>query len=396
MLETTADYQRLLRHVGRQYADCGLFFEPHLIGTAEPRVHFCGRGSGFVRDCPGGHSWFTPIGCGSPWCLACQGLRADLRSERLHRDLNALGAAVRGFNRGRSSSVGRVVFTLHPKHHATASARRGSGDAIKRAAGAIARTLDVPRRELAVFGTFHPTSSTRPWVSFPHFEVYWLHARIAADSVQRLPWHDATSGRIIDADGLRESWGAVYPESVNLEVSWFKWSDSSKRYLERDGRKVRSLASSLRYSLRPFTEDVWHALAERPIPSLWMVNGDDWGSEPLVRASGRGGRVDSAEVVEGLSREGGVTLWPGYHRVRRYGALASRGFTDRLSRLEEALGPLREQEGTGGTCPECEGSLSVRMGGNRPCLIHARYDAFEFEHLDGILVQGERYAEVEP
>ena len=214
VLETTADYQRLLRHVGRQYADCGLFFEPHLIGTAEPRVHFCGRGSGFVRDCPGGHSWFTPIGCGSPWCLACQGLRADLRSERLHRDLNALGAAVRGFNRGRSSSVGRVVFTLHPKHHATASARRGSGDAIKRAAGAIARTLDVPKRELAVFGTFHPTSSTRPWVSFPHFEVYWLHARIAADSVQRLPWHDATSGRIIDADGLRESWGAVYPESV--------------------------------------------------------------------------------------------------------------------------------------------------------------------------------------
>jgi hypothetical protein len=38
----------------------------------------------------------------------------------------------------------------------------------------------------------------------------------------------------------------------------------------------------------------------------------------------------------------------------------------------------------------------VSMRVNCPCLIHARYDAFEFEHLDGILVQGERYAEVEP
>ena len=270
--ETTADYQRLLRHVGREYADCGLYFEPTLVSTPESIVFFCGRGSGFVRDCPGGHSWYTPLGCGSSWCLACQGLRADIRAERLHRDMNALGAAVRGFNRGKPATIGRIVFTLHPKHHATARTRRGSGDAIKRACQSIAHTLGIPISELAVCGTFHPTSSSKPWVSFPHFEVYWLHAQLFSDSANPLPWHNARSGHIIDADSLRESWGKVYPDSVNLEVSWFKWSKDSERYLERDGSKVRSLRSSMRYSLRPFTEDVWHALAERPVPSLWMVN----------------------------------------------------------------------------------------------------------------------------
>ena len=394
--ETTADYQRLLRHVGREYADCGLYFEPTLVSTPESIVFFCGRGSGFVRDCPGGHSWYTPLGCGSSWCLACQGLRADIRAERLHRDMNALGAAVRGFNRGKPATIGRIVFTLHPNHHATARTRRGSGDAIKRACQSIAHTLGIPISELAVCGTFHPTSSSKPWVSFPHFEVYWLHAQLFSDSANPLPWHNARSGHIIDADSLRESWGKVYPDSVNLEVSWFKWSKDSERYLERDGSKVRSLRSSMRYSLRPFTEDVWHALAERPVPSLWMVNGDDWGKEPLVRGSVRTGRVPSDEVVEGLSREGGVTLWRGYHRVRRYGYIACRGFKDRLAVLEKALGPLREEEGGSGVCPECDGGLKVRMGDTRPCLIHARFDVSEFDLLSGVLVRGETYAEVEP
>ena len=59
------------------------------------------------------------------------------------------------------------------------------------------------------------------------------------------------------------------------------------------------------------------------------------------------------EVVEGLEGTGGVLLWPRFHRVRRYGALAARGFRARLESLYAALGQKPPEWTPVCPCPEC-------------------------------------------
>ena len=52
--------------------------EDSLLGYAMDRSalwdsRHCGRGSGLHRICEGDHEMFTPLGCGSKWCLRCLG-----------------------------------------------------------------------------------------------------------------------------------------------------------------------------------------------------------------------------------------------------------------------------------------------------------------------------------
>jgi hypothetical protein len=125
------------------------------------------------------------------------------------------------------------------------------------------------------------------------------------------------------------------------------------------------------------------------------VNGDRYDTEPVVRGSTRDGRADPVEVAEGLGRAGGVTLWPGFHRVRRYGMLCTRGFKTRLAQLEEALGELREEQGLADCpCPTCEEPLEVMMEGERLCFIH--HAVAEFDHCSGVLAAGTTWTGVEP
>lgn len=103
-------YARILSQIGRRSATGEPELEarawpsglgPWIPGESSPtylrpvaqvlsRARSCGRGAGLRRICEGDHSFFTPLGCGSPWCLRCSGLLADMRASRVHRDLRAL------------------------------------------------------------------------------------------------------------------------------------------------------------------------------------------------------------------------------------------------------------------------------------------------------------------
>jgi hypothetical protein len=103
------------------------------------------------------------------------------------------------------------------------------------------------------------------------------------------------------------------------------------------------------------------------VPRLWTVKGDEWSlDENLCRASAHdGGMADPDEVRDGLDAAGGVTLWPGFHRVRRFGWLRSAGFQSRQAALEDAQHIKRPSSEAGcecGLCPVCEEPLKVELG----------------------------------
>jgi len=277
--------------------------------------------------------------------------------------------------------------------------RKGSGQVQSRAVEALCRTLQIKRTNLAVFTTFHPTSSKRPWKSFPHVEMCWLHAQLDEQGGKALPWASRIEGHLIDVERMREEWQRRYPDSVNIQSSWFSWSKDHGDFVERRrGRKPWRLSRYMRYALRPFTEDVWHACDPRPVPRLWTVNGDRWDVDKvLIRGNDADGvRVDSQSIVEGLDSEGGVLLWKGYHRVRRYGWLRAQGFQARQGALEAAQGlsSASEDEGCGcGTCPECGGALRVILNADgRTDLVHPRLDPIDAQ----VLADGVTYSEVQP
>lgn len=365
-------YRNVLTQICRRIG--GSMFTPYILSDAESPVHFCGQNSGFIRRCEQGHEWFTPIGCSTEWCLRCAGARADNRVMCIHRDLCRVGSSLR------LARIGRLVLTLHPSHHPHARTRNGSGQVQTRAVEALCRTLGVKRTNLAVFTTFHPTSSKRPWVSFPHIEMCWVHAQLDEDGAKPLPWADKSEGRIIDVDRMREEWQRRYPGSINLQSSWFSWSKKHSDYVERrKGRKPWRLSRYLRYALRPFTEDVWHACDPAPVPRLWAVKGDRFDIDSnLLRANDREGiRVDPSIIREGLESEGGVLLWKGYHRTRRYGWLRAQGFQSRQGALEASLGiPVDSNGPCGcGTCPTCGGVLKVELNeSGRASIYHPKLD----------------------
>ena len=79
---------------------------------------------------------------------------------------------------------------------------------------------------------------------------------------------------------------------------------------------------------------------------------------PTLRCEGA---VPDAEVPDRLQAQGGVLMWPRFHRVRRYGALASRGFVARTEALHLLAGRKRGERSPLCDCPECGSMLSVEM-----------------------------------
>ena len=124
----------------------------------------------------------------------------------------------------------------------------------------------------------------------------------------------------------------MYPGSIDLHASYYRWNEKSEEYSRRSRQGRQSLSWALRYALRGFNEDVWWSAAKGTLgaPGGSMAELLNPRREPALRGDG----THSAEVVAGLEAEGGVLLWPRMHRVRRSGALASRGFRARLAELE--------------------------------------------------------------
>ena len=118
--------------------------------------------------------------------------------------------------------------------------------------------------------------------------------------------------------------------------------------------------SALRYDLRPFQEDVFAAVSARRlgIPGDTMAGLLNPWRPPTLRCEGE---VPDAEVPDRLQAQGGVLMWPRFHRVRRYGALASRGFVARTEALHLLAGIERGERSPLCDCPDCGSMLSVEM-----------------------------------
>jgi len=319
-------------------------------------VRTCGRGSGLVRACEGEHRFFTPLGCGSRWCLRCLGLAADMRASRVHRDLMVIADACAVLSAARVPVV-RVVLTLSdPARRAVARADRDGANDLLRHARRILVGAAGSDGSMPMMLTFHPTSSTQPWLKRPHVEAFALWSDVGDHGASPIPW--AENGPV-DVDAVRESWSSIYPGSTVLQASYYRFDTSRERY-ERPGRqKAQTLAGALRYALRPFQEDVWWAVSERRlgVPGGEMHELLNCWREPTLRGSGS----TSSEVIDGLEGSGGVLLWPRWHRVRRYGALAARGFSSRVSALYAAIGQDAPDWSPVCLCPECGERLACKM-----------------------------------
>ena len=353
------------------------------VRSALWRLRTCGRGSGLVRSCENGHDYFTPLGCGSPWCLRCQGMNADLRAMRVHRDIRAL------LEVSESPVVVRVQLTLAPSDRESVirCGREGTNAMVRHARKAIVRASGSDG-SMPLMVTMHPTSSKRPWIKAPHVHATAIWADMNESGTSMLPWSDSGP---VDLPALKEAWGSFYPSSSVVRASYHRRDPQSGLMVRHDGLR---LGRALRYDLRPFQEDVWVALAERRmgVPGGSMRDITNPWREPSAWAVGT---TCTKEPVERLQEHGGVLLWPRMHRVRRYGALSSRGFTTRLSALRSA------SETAGMTenqlicrCPDCGESLSVVKNEDGRVLLLRPSDATDYRLKPGSGKQKQKRLEV--
>jgi len=308
-------------------------------------VTSCGRGAAHVYKCSNGCRIAFPFGCADRWCLRCEGFRASQRANKIQERFQRV---IQDTN----LKVGRVVFTVHPDHHPIAGSKRGSKAIQSRAFDILCTVLGYPNERIAAFTTFHPTSSEHPWRPFPHVELIWIHA--AMDSRGILPLNSTKSGLLSPEklEILKGKWAEIYPLTTNIQVSYIE--ELSHHFL--------------RYLVRPMCEDVWFAI-DNGFLSL-DDSKDVLGLAPVTVPS-------EAEV--GLRKEGGVIFWPGYHRVRYFGAMANNRFGPLMDRLGK--GPVVHPVGLK-ECPCCDGALTLERDENGPvCITLSPYQEPEVDNI---------------
>ena len=198
----------------------------------------------------------------------------------------------------------------------------------------------VEKTQLAVFTTFHPTSSKRPWRPHPHVELIWIHADLSSEGIRPLETHESGILTPTQLQFLKAEWIKIFPLTTNLQVSYVK--DLTYGFL--------------RYLIRPMAEDVWHALEAGSLGLDRTL--DEFALDSITIPS---------EAEDGLREPGGVIFWPSYHRVRWFGALAN----NRFGPLMESLGkpPIVHPEATL-RCPCCdEGVLHLERDEDGPVCV---------------------------
>jgi hypothetical protein len=360
-------WARLLSQLAKRPSLPGLSYECDRSALGDART--CGRGAGLVRACEeGGHRYFTPLGCGTPWCLRCTGMAADLRAMKVHRDLRELSSLAFDLE-GVRPPVLRLQLTLcdEEKSQVIEAGRDGVNSLILAGRRAIVAAAGSTG-SMPLMITLHPTSSSRPWIRSPHLHAVALWCDMDAEGVRPLAW--AAPGRPIDADALRIHWAKEYPGSKVVRAAYYTHGPDASNGAaiaqggggytrpSRGGRQT--LASALRYDLRPFQEDAFAAISARRlgVPGGGMAELLNGWRPPTLRCEGA---VPDAEVPDRLQAQGGVLMWPRFHRVRRYGALASRGFVARTEALHLLAGRERGERSPLCDCPECGSMLSVEM-----------------------------------
>jgi len=209
----------------------------------------------------------------------------------------------------------------------------------------MAKVLNVPKRELAVFTTFHPTSSEHPWRLHPHVELIWAHARVNSEGIHPLKLHESGILSGIELDYLKDIWAGHYPKSTNMKVEYLKELKFGK----------------LRYLVRPMAEDVYHAIRNE------MLSADETGTIP-------------AQAELAFREDGGVIFWKGYHRVLHFGAFANNCFGKLMKTLyKRAIVPPKATD----DCPCCEdGKLTLERDENGPVTVSlSPYHEPEVDHI---------------
>ena len=233
-------------------------------------------------------------------------------------------------SQGESFVWGRCVFTVHPDHQPICSSKEGSITMQKRAVKTIRKVLDLGKKDIFCFTTFHPTSSKYPDRKHPHVELVWAHANVASDQIIPLELNEKGILKPIELDYLQDIWQNHYPGTKNLNVSYYK---------ELEFRH-------LKYLVRAMAEDVFFAIKKG------RLSGDKDGTNPA-----------DAEVR--FREPGGIEFWKSYHRVRWHGAASNNTIGATFRRLGkhriESSKPCID-------CPDCaDGILTVEAtdGENR-------------------------------
>jgi len=214
----------------------------------------------------------------------------------------------------------------------------------KRAFAAMSKVLNVPKKNLAVFTTFHPTSSKHPWRKHPHVELIWAHANVSGTEIQVLDCNESGILKPIELDYLQDIWQGHYPGTKNLNVSY----------------KKELHFGHLLYLVRPMAEDVFYAIKEG------RLGGDKTGTIP-----------PQAEVS--FREPGGVEFWKGYHRVRWHGAVANNKWAALMRSLEK---PRIESAKPCINCPDCDdGELTIEKEGEGIRTVSVSPYAHDLHHI---------------
>ena len=318
-------WARLLSQLAKRPSLPGLSYECDRSALGDARN--CGRGSGLVRACEeGGHRYFTPLGCGTPWCLRCTGMAADLRAMKVHRDLRELSSLASDLA-GVRPPVLRLTLTLdtESKRRVIEAGRDGANSLIQAGRRAIVAAAGSTG-SMPLMITLHPTSSKRPWIRSPHLHAVALWGDMDAEGVLPLAW--SAPARPIDADALRESWAEEYPGSKVIRAAYYTHgpipSRSNDTPIDQGGCYTRpsrggrqTLGSALRSATVP---------GRRVRGRVRATPGYSWqhyGRTPQPLASsdaalrGRGSRCRSSRPPAGAGRRPDVAAVPSRATIRR-------------------------------------------------------------------------------
>jgi len=282
------------------------------------KVGFCGVKSGHAYDCTNGCRVGMPFGCSDKWCCHCEGCQSVKRA----------GKILDRFNRilqGTEFVCGRIGFTVGKENNATAGSLSGSKKMVRQAFKTLCEVHKIGPEKIAAMGTFHPTSSDFPWNKHPHVELLYVHAKIDSEGMDPLPIGEDGILSKQQLDLLKKKWGARYPQSKNIHVSYVP--ELSLRFIN--------------YLVRSMIEDVWYALDQGRLKI--DRSKDELGLDPITIPP---------EAEAGLRADGGVTFWKNYRRPVYFGAMSDRHFNRLMESLDKP--PIVHPKGIK-ECPCCEG-----------------------------------------
>ena len=164
-----------------------------------------------------------------------------MTTSRIHNDIRTIADISRTVYKGYVTDarknttlkaqipIVRVILTLSNdcRESVIRCGRNGANDLIRYARKAMVRAAGSDG-SMPMMITFHPTSSSRPWIKSPHVEVFAVWCDVGDTEVTPLAWSDNGP---LDVNKLREEWTGIYPGSVQFDAHFFKYNPDKDCYL---------------------------------------------------------------------------------------------------------------------------------------------------------------------